>query len=149
MSEHAIMRCRILHHCSNCGWMITTFFQSSMPSLKMQMSDSPPPPLSPSPLLLHSWSLHFDLFIFYVGEPDRTMASFITEAAFPLPAPHCPPESLIHQADLMWPGHGGLVLLKEETQKEGIVSLYNLFKSFFARINIYPLKQNLNSKYSF
>lgn len=112
-SDHAKIQCKILHHCSNCGWMITTFLQSSMSSLKMQMSDSPPSP--PSPLLLHSWSLLFDLFIFYVGEPGRTMASFITEAVFPLPAPCSPPESLIYvpgQSDVTWSWRIG-----KETQK--------------------------------
>lgn len=94
------------YHCSDRWWMIT-FLQSSMASLKMQMSDSP----SLSPPFLHSWSLLFDLFIFYVGEPESTMVSFINKAVFPLPGPCGPPEFLVYQATLMWPGHAGPALL--------------------------------------
>lgn len=141
-SVHAIIQCKLSW---SWGWMITTFLRSSMPSLKMQMSDSPPcsPPLRPPPPPLHSWSLLFDLFIFNVGEPDGTMASFITEAAFPLPAPWSPPESLIHQAALMWPGHGGLALLRKgNTERVILLGQTGSSYRFLTRYrNIYRVKR--------
>lgn len=60
-SVYAIIQCKILHHSGICGRMITTFFYSSMPVKKCRCQIAPP--FFPFHPLLHSWSLHFDLFI--------------------------------------------------------------------------------------
>ena len=66
------------------------------------------------------------------------MVSFITGTVFPLPAPCSPPESFIHQAALMWPGHGELVLLGRETQIEKCyrvrVSRYCIYHTMYMLI---------------
>lgn len=68
-SDHATIQCKINHHCSSWGWMIT-FLQSSMPGLKMQMSDSPPSldPFLSSTLDLSSLIYSFSMLASQTGQ---------------------------------------------------------------------------------
>ncbi len=95
-----------------------------MPSLKCRCQITSPH-FPPSPPLLHSWSPLFDLFIFYVGEPDRTMVSFISEACVPttstLKSPRVP--HLAGWSDVTWSWRTGSTLEWRKQQKKVVVSI--------------------------
>lgn len=124
-SAHAIIQCRILHHCINWGWMITTFLKSSMPSLKMQMSDShghptPSTPSSPPLLISPLWFIHFlcwrarqDNGVFHKWGCVPTTSTLQSPRA-----PHQP-------GSLIWPGHGGLVLMKHRKRNNIRSNVYS------------------------